>query len=151
MPRLLLCLCTVLLAQGCAVDGGTPEDTVEGSDCFYQSQIRTYQVIDEQYIAVNLTANRVYLVELWRPARNLDRTRRIAFKSPTNRVCSGFSEVLVDGGVRIRSIQEISEAERDVLLGEGETDADSESPVDGAEIEDVSGDEPAQEQEEDQQ
>ena len=151
MPRLLLCLCTVLLAQGCAVSEGAPEETGEGSDCFYQNQIRNYQVIDEQYIVVNATANRVYLVELWRPARNLDRMRRIAFKSPTNRVCSGFSEVLVDGGVRIRSIQEISEAERDALLGQGETAGDSESPVDGAEIEEVAGDEPAQEQEEDQQ
>ena len=111
--------------------------------------MRHYQVVDDQYITVEVSNNRFYLVELWRPVRYLDRTRQIAFQSATNRVCSRFSEVLVDGGVRIRSIRQISEDERDALLNQGEQTEDV--PADGAEIEDVVEDSVEQEQDENEQ
>lgn len=149
MPRVVLCLCTVLVAQGCAVAEGPAQETADGSDCFYPTQVRNYQVVDEQHIAVNATTDRVYLVELRRPVRNLRRARRIAFQSPTKRICSGFGTVLVDGRVRIRSIQRISEAERDALLSPG--GEVEHAPVDGSESEGVTADEPAQQQEEGKQ
>ena len=149
MPRLLFCLCTVLLVQGCAVSEGSEEETVEGSDCFYLSQVRNFHVVDEQHIVVKATGDRAYLVELWRPVRNLHRTRRLAFQTPSNRICSIYAKVEVDGGQRIRSIRQIPVAERDALLSQGE-DVEY-APVGGADIEDVAGEDPAQEQEEDKQ
>ncbi len=134
----------------CVVPWNASADDAEdagGTDCFYQSQMRHYQVVDDQHITVEVSNNRYYLVELWRPVRNLDRSRRIAFRSPTNRVCSRFSEVLVDGDVRIRSIRAIGEAERDALLTQGERI--EEQSIDGAEIEDMTG--PGEAEDEDQQ
>ncbi len=149
MSRLSLCLCAVWLMQGCAAGEGSREETGEGSDCFYLNQVRNYRVVDEQHIAVKVTYDRAYLVELWRPVRNLDRTRRIVFQSPSNRVCSVYSEVLVDGGVRVRSIRQIPLAERDALLSMGEEV--EYAPVAEAEIEHVTGDDPVQVEEEDKQ
>ena len=147
--RVLACTAALFLLPGTASAADTSEDEVGGSDCFYQNQMRHYQVVDDQYITVEVSNNRFYLVELWRPVRNLDHTRQIAFKSATNRVCSRFSEVLVDGGVRIRSIRQISEDERDALLNQGERAEDA--PVDGADIEDVVEDGVVQEQDENEQ
>ena len=150
MKLLLLAFAAALfLLPVAALGTDTSEDEVGGSDCFYQNQMRHYQVVDDQYITVEVSNNRFYLVELWRPVRYLDRTRQIAFQSATNRVCSRFSEVLVDGGVRIRSIRQISEDERDALLNQGEQTEDV--PADGAEIEDVVEDSVEQEQDENEQ
>ena len=149
MPRSLLYLCAVLLASGCAVSEETAEETGEGSDCFYQSQLRSYKVVDDQHIVVSATGNRAYLIELWRPVHNLDRRFRIGFESPRDRVCSVISKVRVDGGISIRSIRQIPEAERDALRSQGENV--EYAPVDGADIEDLTGEDPAPEQEEDQQ
>ena len=147
--QLLLCVGALLLAPWPALGAETTDESDVASDCFFQRQVRHYEIVDEQHIAVNVSHNRVYLVELHRPVRNLDRMRRLAFKSTTDRVCPPFSEVLVDGGVRIRSIREISEAERDALLSQGENI--DEATVEGADVEDVQGQNPAQEEEEDQQ
>ncbi len=143
--RILLCAGALLVAPYVALG----DESDRGSDCFYQSQVRHYQVVDDGHITVEVSNNRYFLVELWRPVRNLDNTRQIAFQSTTNRVCSRFSEVLVDGGVRIRSIRQISEDERDALLTQGERIETT--PVDGADIEDLAGTGPEQEQDENEQ
>ncbi len=141
--RIMACAGALLLASGMAL-GDDDSDDDRGTDCFYQNQMRHYQVVGDEHIVVEVSNNRYFLVELWRPVRNLDNTRRIAFKSATNRVCSRFSEVLVDGGVRIRSIRQISEDERDVLMHPGERMEDA--TVEGAEIEDVIGESPEQDE-----
>ncbi len=146
--RMLACLGALLLAPSIALGDDTSEEE-RGADCFYQNQMRHYQVVDDEHITVEVSNNRYYLVELWRPVRNLDWSRRIAFQSPTNRVCPRFSEVLVDGGVRIRSIRQISEEERDAFFNQDEEVGDG--PVDGAEIEDVVDDGSGEFQEQDQE
>ncbi len=149
MPRLLLCLFAVLLASGCAVSEETPEETGEGSDCFYRSEVRSYRVIDDQHIVVNDAGNRAYLIELWRPVRNLHGRLRFGFESPSDRVCPVMSKVRVDGGMRIRSIRHIPQAERAALASQGENV--EYAPVEGADIADLTGEDPVPEQEEDQQ
>ncbi len=134
--RLQPCIAMLLLVPW-SVSTGDEHDAVDdsGDECFPLRAVRHYQVVDDQHIVVNVSNNRVYLVELRRPVRNLDRTRRIAFQSATSRVCPRISEVLVDGGVLIESIWAISEAERDVFLGEG---PDVEAlPPETAQIEDL--------------
>ena len=146
--RIMACAGALILASGIAF-GDDDSDDDRGADCFYQNQVRHYQVVDDGHITVEVSNNRYFLVELWRPVRNLDNTRQIAFQSTTNRVCSRFSEVLVDGGVRIRSIRQISEDERDALLTQGERIETT--SVDGADIEDLAGTGPEQEQDENEQ
>ena len=127
----------MLLLASLGVSAGEEHDADDdsGEECFSKWAMRHYHVVDDQHIIVNVSNNRIYLVELRRPVRNLERTRRITFQTPTRRVCPRISEVLVDGGVWIESIWAISEAERDVFLGEG---PDVEAlPPDTAEIEDL--------------
>ena len=116
----LLCACTLFLASGVALSQDTESEAAEGTECFNRNYARHFQVVDEQHIVVNVRGDRVYLVELQRRVRNLDRSRALGFDSSTNRVCPTFSKVISDrGDARIRSIREISEAERDALVEEG--------------------------------
>ena len=91
------------------------------SDCIYQPSIRGYSVLDESNLIVSASGRRQYHVALQSRAFGLRSNWAIGFKSPTGRICSGFSEVVFDGhfdgeSIRIASIREISAEEKEDLL-----------------------------------
>lgn len=148
----IVVLLSILL--GCAssadsyVSAGDPVES-RGNDCIFQSSIRDYQVLDDRNLIVTGGAKRKYHVELTRRAYGLRSNWSIGFYSPTGRVCSGYSEVIVDDGfgrkesIKLRSIREISPDELDALLvrygkkDPEEQQAPAEEEVEGAEVEEL--------------
>ncbi|MCP4301708.1 MAG: hypothetical protein GY783_14065 [Gammaproteobacteria bacterium] len=85
---------------------------------------------------------------LQRRALGLRSSWSIAFKSPTSRICSGFSEMVFQGhfdgeSIRIASIRELSkEDEEDLLIRYGKKEPEiKQTPapqeVNGAEVEEL--------------
>lgn len=108
-------------------------------------------MLDEQNLIVSASAKRAYHVVLQRRAYGLNSSWAIAFKSPTSRVCEGFSEVLfrghLDGDrIRIASIRALSpEEEEDLLIRFGKREpeikqAPATNDVKGAEVEELDPD-----------
>ena len=143
-----------LVLLGCASSGDSYDsagDPVESrsNDCIFQSSIRDYQVLDDSNLIVTGGARRKYHVELTRRAFGLRSNWSIGFYSPTGRICSGFSEVIVDDGfgrresIKLRSVREISPDELDALLVRfgkkvpEEQQAPAEKKVEGAEVEEL--------------
>lgn len=139
---------------GCASPGDGYEsagDPVKSrsNDCIFQSSIRDYQVLDDSNLIVTGGAKRKYHVELTRRAYGLRSNWSIGFYSPTGRICSGFSEVIVDDGfgrkesIKLRSVREITPDELEVLLvrfgkkAPQEQQAPAEEEVTGAEVEEL--------------
>jgi len=118
------------------------------SDCIYQPSIRGYSVLDESNLIVSASGRRQYHVALQSRAFGLRSNWAIGFKSPTGRICSGFSEVVFDGhfdgeSIRIASIREISaEEEEDLLIRYGRKKPEYEQTpepqdVKGADVEEL--------------
>lgn len=118
------------------------------SDCIYQSSIRGYTVLDESNMVVSASGHRQYHVVLHRRAHGLRSSWSIAFKSPTGRICSDFSEVIFKGhfdgeSIRIASVRELSpEEEEDLLIRYGKKEPEIEQTpapheVNGAEVEEL--------------
>lgn len=143
-----------LVLLGCASSGDRYQsagDPVESrsNDCILQSSIRDYQVLDDSNLIVTASGKRKYHVELTRRAFGLRSNWSIGFYSATGRVCSGFSEVIVDDGfgrketIKLRSVREISPDELDALLvrfgkkEQEEQQAPAEETVEGAEVEEL--------------
>jgi len=110
--------------------------------------IRDYQVLDESNLIVTERAKRKYHIILSRRAFGLRSTWQIAFRSQSGRICSAFSDLIVDDGFRseaigIRSIRRLTPEEYDDLLvrfGKKEPDAKQTTapePVKGAEVEEL--------------
>jgi len=87
---------------------------------------------------------------LSRRAFGLKSSWRIAFRSPSGRICGGFDEIIVSDGVggrpeaiRIDSIRRLSpEEEEDLLIRFGKKEPEVEQPrqpeaVEGAEVEEL--------------
>ena len=141
---------SVLLAcAGTSTDGG--EAKSGRSDCIYQPSIRGYNVLDESNLIVSASGRRQYHVVLQRRAFGLRSNWSIGFKSPTGRICSGFSEVIFDGhfdgeSIRIASIRELSaEEEEDLLIRYGKKEPEYEQTpepydVKGADVEELDPD-----------
>lgn len=120
-----------------------------GSDCISQSSIRDYQVLDDSNLIVTASVKRKYHVKLSRRAFGLRSTWKIAFSSPTGRICGGSSDLVYDDGmrvyeqIRIDSVRELSPEETDDLLirfGKKEAEikqAPATEDVDGAEVEEL--------------
>ena len=139
---------------GCATSGdeyesaGDPVQT-RSNDCIFQSSIRDYQVLDDRNLIVSGGAKRKYHVELTRRAYGLRSNWSIGFYSPTGRICSGFSEVIVDDGfgrresIKLQSVKELSPDEYEALLvrfgkkDPEEQEAPPEEQVEGAEVEEL--------------
>jgi hypothetical protein len=130
------------------VDEPEYRSETRGSDCISQMTIRDYQVLDDSNLIVTGAAKRKYHVILSRRAFGLASTWRIAFRSSSGRICSGFSEVVVDDGIgaeviNIRSVRQLTPEEHDDLLvrfGKKEPDvnqATAPEPVEGAEVEEL--------------
>ena len=142
LKQLVIAL-TLSLLVACA---GTRSDAERSdsrrSDCIYQPSIRGYTVLDESNLIVSASGRRQYHLALQRRAFGLRSNWAIGFKSPTGRICSGFSEVVFDGqfdgeSIRIASIRELSaEEEEDLLIRYGKKEPEYEqTPV----LEDVKG------------
>jgi hypothetical protein len=123
--------------------------TTSGRDCISQSTIRDYQVLDDRNLVVEAAGKRKYHVQLSRRAFGLKSNWKIGFKSPAGRVCSGSSDVIVEGGfergeaIRISSIRELDpNALNDLLIQFGKKEpeieqAPAEEEVKGAEVEEL--------------
>lgn len=132
-------------------NGGSDGDSAKSSDCIYEPSVRGYTVLDEQNLIVSASGKRAYHVVLQRRAYGLSSSWAIAFKSPTGRICEGFSEVLfrghLDGDrIRISSIRELSpEEEENLLIRFGKREPEiKQTPapreVEGAEVEELDPD-----------
>lgn len=132
----------LLACAGTATEGERADST--RSDCIYQPSIRGYSVLDESNLIVSASARRQYHVALQRRAFGLRSNWSIGFKSPTGRVCAGFSEVVFDrDSIRIASIRELSaEEEEDLLIRYGKKEPEYEQApapqdVEGADVEEL--------------
>lgn len=119
-----------------------------GSDCISQGSIRDYTVLDDANLIVTEGVSRKYHMELSRRAFGLRSTWQIGFRTPTGRVCGGFSDIVVNDGIgpdsiRISSIRRLTpEDEEDLLIRFGKKEPEIEQPrqpeeVDGAEVEEL--------------
>jgi len=100
---------------------GDPVST-RGHDCIWQSTIRDYQVLDDRNLIVTAGAKRKYHVQLSRQAFGLRSNWKIGFRSPTGRICSGMSDVVVKDSfgdtesIQISSIRETKPDDLNALL-----------------------------------
>jgi hypothetical protein len=152
IKQLLMTCCLSGLAA-CATTSEDPNeaeyaDAPRGNDCISQMSIRDYQVLDESNLVVTERAKRKYHVILDRRAFGLRSTWHIAFRSHSGRICSGFSDLIVDDGMRkefigIRSVKRLTPEDHDDLLvrfGKKEPAANQTTapePVKGAEVEEL--------------
>lgn len=135
--------------SGCASTGEVDSTPRTGfSDCIYEGTIRDYTVLDDANLLVTGSAKRKYHIALSRRAHGLRSTWQIGFASPTERICAGFSDIVVDDNaglekIRIRSIRRLTAEQADDLLVQyGRKKPEIEQtptpqPVEGAEVEEL--------------
>jgi len=149
----LLIICCSSSIVACATTSEDPNeaeyaDEPRANDCISQMSIRDYQVLDESNLIVTERAKRKYHVILSRRAFGLQSTWHIAFRSHSGRICSAFSDLIVDDGFRseaigIRAVRRLTPDEYDDLLvrfGKKEPDVKQTTapePVKGAEVEEL--------------
>jgi hypothetical protein len=138
----------------CAGSGEPRDDanlagTSTGRDCISQSSIRDYQVLDDSNLILTAGVKRKYHMKLSRRAYGLRSSWKIAFRSPSGRVCGGMSDIIFEDGfdtydqIRVDSIRELSPEEADDLLIQfGKKKADTKQDlateeIDGAEVEEL--------------
>ena len=118
------------------------------SDCIYEGTIRDYIILDDANLLVTASAKRNYHIALSRRAFGLRSAWKVGFTSPTERICAGFSDIVVDAGaglekIRIRSIRRLTAEQTDALLvqyGRKKPEieqAPTPQPVEGAEVEEL--------------
>jgi hypothetical protein len=128
-------------------DGSLADEPV-GSDCISQGSVRDYTVLDDANLIVTASVRKKYHVVLGRNAMDLRSSRAIGFDTNTSRICSRFSDLLVEGHfgsqkVRITSIRLLTpEDENELLVRFGKKEPDYEKPrqsedVEGAEVEEL--------------
>ncbi|MCH7821267.1 MAG: hypothetical protein IIA07_04555 [Proteobacteria bacterium] len=104
--------------------------------------------MDDSNLIVTAAGRRKYHVVLSRRAFGLRSNWQIGFVSPTGRICSAFSEIVVDDGFRperitIASVRKLTPEDEDELLirfGKKEpefTQAPATQEVEGAEVEEL--------------
>jgi len=118
------------------------------SNCISEGTIRDYRVLDEANLIVTATGRRKYHVVLSRRAIGLKSSWGIGFSSSTGRICSRFSDIVLDQElgpekIRIRSIVLLNPDEEELLLVRfGLKEAEFEqtpapAEVQGAEVEEL--------------
>ncbi len=117
-----------------------------GSACISEGTIRGYKVLNDSNLVITGRANQKYHMELMRRAPGLRSTWQIGFASPTGRICSKFSDLVVDDNlgpdrVRIRSIRKLTDEDYEDLMYRfgkaGEQKPPEPEDVDGAEVEEL--------------
>ena len=144
---------SVLLA--CASSGDSYEsagDPVQtrSNDCFLQSSIRNYQVLDDRNLIVTGSGKRTYHIQLANRAYGLRSSWSIGFQSRSGLICSTGSTLIMDDGfgsqgstARLRSVRQITPDELEALLVQfgkkdpEEQQAPAEEEVEGAEVEEL--------------
>jgi hypothetical protein len=150
-----LIIAVSLSSLGACAGSGEPRDdanladTPTGRDCISQSSIRDYQVLDESNLILTAGVKRKYHMKLSRRAYGLRSSWKIAFRSPSGRVCAGMSDIIFEDGfdtyeqIRVDSIRELSPEEADDLLIQfgKKKDETKQAPateeIDGAEVEEL--------------
>lgn len=140
---------------GCAASGDSYEsagDPAESrrNDCFLQSSIRDYQVLDDSNLIVTGSGNRSYHIELFSRAYGLRSSWSIGFRSSTGNICPGGSTLVINDGFgspgssfRLRSIRKLTPDELEALLVQfgkkepEEQQAPAEEEPKGAEVEEL--------------
>ena len=128
--------------------GESYADEPAGSDCISQASVRDYKVLDGANLIVTAGAGRKYHVLLSRRTMNLRSSTAIGFHSNSGRICSTFSDLVVNSSfgtetIRITSVRRLTpEDEHDLLVRLGKKEPDYEEPrqteqVDGAEVEEL--------------
>ena len=131
-----------------APEDGSLADEPVGLDCISQGSVRDYTVLDDANLIVTASVRKKYHVVLSRNAMDLRSSRAIGFDTKTSRICSRFSDLLVEAHfgsekVRIASIRLLTpEDENDLLVRFGKKEPDYEKPrqsedVEGAEVEEL--------------
>ncbi|NIL94291.1 MAG: hypothetical protein GTO71_07565 [Woeseiaceae bacterium] len=111
---------------GCVSTGDDYESAgdpvnARGHECFFESTIRGYDVLDDKNLLVSIANRGFYHVELRRSVDDLDKHWSIRFVSQAGGICNG-SHVIVNHGfgrrqqVGLSSIREITPGELDLLL-----------------------------------
>ena len=127
---------------------GSLADEPAGSDCISQGSVRDYRVLDDANLIVTAAVRKKYHVVLSRKAMSLQSSHAIGFDTTTSRICSKFSDLIVEGSfgperIRIVSVRHLTpEDENDLLVRFGKKEPEYEGPrqteeVDGAEVEEL--------------
>lgn len=158
MIKQFVILCSLSVIAACAGTSETLEsagtvDSDSPRDCIPEPSIRGYTVLDEQNLIVDVSRTRKYHVVLSRRAYGLQKSLGIVFDSPTSRICSGFSEVVLTDGfggraeaIRISNIRLLSpEEDEDLLIRFGKKEPEikrtpAPREVEGAEVEELDPD-----------
>lgn len=86
MSRLSILAIATIAASACATQSAAAPD---GRDCFSNSQINGYSIIDDNHIRVSVGAGRNYILTTNWNARDLVWTENLAIRSATNWICTG--------------------------------------------------------------
>jgi hypothetical protein len=154
LKHMFILFCSGFLLS-CASSGDSYEsagDPVQarGNDCFLQSSIRDYQVLDDSNLVVTGSGQRKYHVELMSRSNRLRSSWSIGFRSTTGMVCSGSGSVVLNDGfgsegtsVRLRSVRQVTPDELEALLVQygkkepEEQQAPAQEEPEGAEVEEL--------------
>ncbi len=147
---ILLISCGLFACAGSSEqpDGQIAERPAGRSDCISQGSVRDYRVLDDANLIVTAAGRRKYHIVLHHRAMSLRSNMSIGFHSSSGRICSNFSEVIVNGGfgpekIRIASVRMLTpEDEEELLVRFGKKKPDYERPrqeeeVDSAEVEEL--------------
>ena len=149
----IIILCSLSSLVGCANSpeapgSGSLADEPAGSDCISLGSVRDYRVLDDANLIVTAAVRKKYHIVLSRKAMNLQSSMAIGFDTTTSRICSKFSDLIVEGSfgpekIRIVSVRQLTpEDENDLLVRFGKKEPDYDEPrqaeeVDGAEVEEL--------------
>jgi uncharacterized protein DUF6491 len=151
-------LCSLSVFVACAgpsepLESTGTVDSDRPRDCIREPSIRGYTVLDEQNLIVETSRTRKYHVVLSQRAHGLRNSPGIVFDSPTSRICSGFSEIVLTdafgartGAIRISNIRLLSpEEDEDLLIKFGKKEPEikitpAPREVEGAEVEELDPD-----------
>jgi hypothetical protein len=86
MTRLLFLACAAFTVSACATQTDAKPD---GRDCFLNSQISGYSVIDDHHIRVTVGPSRRYILTTNWNAHDLVWTEAVAVRSTTDWICTG--------------------------------------------------------------
>ena len=152
LKQVVIVLFSCYLVACAAPDESPDGDEIQAesrlSDCISQATVRDYRVLDDSNLIVTASGRRKYHVVLSRRAFGLKSTWQIGFHSATGRICSGFSDLIVNDGfgperIRIASIARLTpEDEEDLLIRFGIIEPEFEQApateeVDTAEVEEL--------------
>lgn len=76
-----------LLTAACST--ASQDQATAGRDCFRSDDVRTYEIIDDNHIRMEVGHNRNYVLTTMWNARDLDWTQAIAIRSSTGWICVG--------------------------------------------------------------